>query len=247
MFTVEERLQVREGLLKKARSDNRVVAGAEVGSTAAGGGDRWSDLDLTFGVADDTNIAELLVDWTAELADQFSAVHLFDVTLQSSTYRVFLLPGHLQVDLSFTPRAEFGAIGPKFTLLFGKAIERDFVEAPGAAHVFGLGVHHAVRARICIERGRALQAEYWISGVRDQAMALACRLRGLESGNARGFDDLPADILDRFGGALVLSLERKELLRALKAAVDSLLSAAADFEDLPPGIEEQLRSLTEED
>lgn len=247
MFTVEERAQVREGLLKKARSDNRVVAGAEVGSTAAGGGDRWSDVDLTFGVADDTDIAELLGDWSAELAEQFSAVHLFDVTLQSSIYRVFLLPGNLQVDLSFTPRAEFGAIGPKFTLLFGNAIERNFVEAPSPAHIFGLGAHHAVRARICIERGRVWQAEYWISGVRDQAMALACRLRGLESGNGRGFDDLPADILDRLGNALVLSLERKDLMRALNAAVDSLLGAAPDGKNVPPGIEEQLRSLTEDD
>jgi hypothetical protein len=247
MFTVEQRIQVSEGLLKKARADPRVVAGAEVGSTAGGGGDRWSDVDLTFGVADDTNIAELLGDWTVELAEQFSAVHLFDVTLQASIYRVFLLPGNLQLDLSFTPRAEFGAIGPKFTLLFGNAITKSFIEPPGAAHIFGLGAHHAVRARICIERGRVWQAEYWISGVRDQALALACRSRGLESGSGRGFDDLPADILDRLDEALVRSLEREELMRALKAAVNGLLSAAADHEDVQSGIEGQLRSLIADD
>ena len=247
MFTVEERQQIRERLLTKARSDGRVVAGAEVGSTAGGGGDRWSDLDLTFGVADGTNTAELLDDWTAELAEQFSSVHLFDVSLQSSIYRVFLLPGNLQLDLSFTPRAEFGAIGPKFTLLFGTAIVKTFIEPPSAAHIFGLGAHHAVRARICIERGRAWQAEYWISGVRDQALALACRSRGLESGNGRGFDDLPPDVLDRLDEALVRSFEREELMRTLKAAVDGLLSEAAGHEDVPPGIEGQLRSLTTDD
>jgi hypothetical protein len=213
IFTVEGRWLVREGLLKKARSDDRVVAGAEVGSTAVGGGDQWSDLDLAFGVADGTNVAELLSDWTAELAEQFSAIHLFDVTLQSTIYRVFLLPGNLQVDLSFTPRADFGPIGLKFSLLFGTAIAKSLIEPPGAGHIFGFGTHHAVRARICIERGRAWQAEYWISGVRDQALALACRLRGLETGNGRGFDDLPADILDRFNEALVRSLEREELMR----------------------------------
>jgi hypothetical protein len=247
MFTVEERLHVREGLLKKARSDSRVLAGAEVGSTAVGAGDRWSDLDLTFGVADDTNIAELLSAWTAELAEQFSAVHLFDVTLQSSVYRVFLLPGNLQLDLSFTPRAEFGAIGPKFNLLFGTAIAKTFIEPPSARHIFGLGAHHAVRARICIERGRVWQAEYWISGVRDETLALACRFRGLESSNGRGFDDLPADVLDRLDEALVRSFERGELMRALKAAVDGLLSAAADHQAVPPGIEGQLRSLITDD
>jgi hypothetical protein len=244
MFTVEYRRRVREGLLEKARSDKRVVAGAEVGSTAVGGGDRWSDLDLAFGVADDVDITALLSDWTAELAEQFSAIHLFDVSLQSSIYRVFVLPGNLQVDLSFSPRAEFGPVGPKFTLLFGTAVARNVVERPSADHIFGLGAHHAVRARICIERGRVWQAEYWISGVRDQALALACRLRGLEPGNGRGFDDLPADILDGLDAALVRSLEREELMRALNRAVDGLLSAAANQKDVGPGIEEQLRALT---
>lgn len=148
------------------------------------------------------------------------------------------------MDLSFTPQAEFGPIGPKFTLLFGNAIARNFVEPPSAVHIFGVGAHHAVRARICIERGRVWQAEFWISGVRDQALALACRLRGLESGNGRSFDDLPVDVLDGLNKALVRSLEREELMRALKQAVGGLLSAAADQKDVTPGIEEQLRALT---
>jgi hypothetical protein len=35
-----------------ADKDERVVAGAAVGSLAVDGGDRFSDLDLTFGIAD---------------------------------------------------------------------------------------------------------------------------------------------------------------------------------------------------
>ncbi|HEV2034440.1 MAG TPA: nucleotidyltransferase domain-containing protein [Candidatus Dormibacteraeota bacterium] len=244
MFTVEDRRSVREGLLAKARTDKRVVAGAEVGSTAVGGGDRWSDLDLTFGIADGTNIDELLGDWTAWFADKFGAMHLFDLPFLSSIYRVFLVPGNLQVDLSFTPRADFGATSPKFTLLFGTAVTRKFLEPSTAANIFGLGVHHAVRARICIERERVWQAEYWISGVRDQALALACRLRGLESGNGRGFDDLPPEVLDPFKEALVRSLEREELMRALTRAVDALLAAAAG---MASRIDRQLRALTSED
>jgi hypothetical protein len=246
MFTVEDRRRVREGLLEKARADKRLVAGAEIGATAGGGGDRWSDVDLTFGLADDANVADVLRDWTSDLAEKFAAVQLFDVTFLSSVYRVFLLPGNLQVDLSFTPRAEFGALGPKFTLLFGSATERTFPEPATAAHIFGMGVHHAVRARICIERGRVWQAEYWISGVRDQALALACRLRDLESGVGRGFDDLPADVLAPMEAALVRSLERAELMRALSRAVDCLLAAAAARPELAAGIEGELRDLPRE-
>jgi len=246
MFTVEDRRRVRESLLEKARHDERVVAGAEIGATARGGGDRWSDLDLTFGVADHASTAEVLADWTSDLAATFAAVHLFDITLQSSVYRVFLLPGNLQVDLSFTPRAEFGALGPKFRLLFGSAVERKFPGPPSAAHIFGMGAHHAVRARICIERGRVWQAAYWISGVRDQALALACRLRDLEPAVGRGFDDLPSDVLAPMEAALVRSLERAELMRALNRAIDCLLAVADASRELAAGIEGQLRDLTQE-
>ena len=51
MFTVEQRDALRESVLTLAEKDRRVVAGAAVGSLAVGGGDRFSDLDLTFAVA----------------------------------------------------------------------------------------------------------------------------------------------------------------------------------------------------
>jgi hypothetical protein len=124
MFSVEERDRVRDGILEIARADTRIVAGAMIGSLAAGGGDRWSDLDLGFGLADGVSPAEVLADWTPRLEREHGAVHLFDLPSLSSLYRVFLLPGNLQVDLSFTPASDFGARGPKFKVLFGSALER---------------------------------------------------------------------------------------------------------------------------
>ncbi len=242
MFTINERDRVREGVLEMARADERIVAGAEVGASAQGGGDRWSDLDLTFGLRDGASAKDVLADWTSDLGRRFDAVHLFDLPFQSSLYRVFLFPGCLQVDLSLTPHAEFGAMGPKFRLLFGSAGERPPVTPSPAAHLFGLAVHHAVRARIAIERGRVWQAEYWISGLRDQALSLACRLRGIPA-EGRGFDELPGELLDGFSRALVRSLERDELLRALGEGVDGLVAVAADHDPRAAGIAVQLRQL----
>jgi predicted nucleotidyltransferase len=45
--------RVRDRILELASLDAHVVAGAVVGSLAHGDGDRWSDLDLIFGVVDD--------------------------------------------------------------------------------------------------------------------------------------------------------------------------------------------------
>ena len=242
MFTVEERERVRERLLEVARADDRIVAGAEIGALAQGG-DRWSDLDLTFGVADWATVDAVLEGWTANVLPEFGAVHLFDLPFQTSIYRVFLLPGNLQVDLSFTPERDFGALGPKFTLLFGDAVQRDPVPQPSAQHIFGYGVHHAVRARICIERGRPWQAEYWISGVRDQALMLASSRRGLDVAYGRGFDQLPAETLALASAALVGLPQHEELLRALRAAIDLLLREADEVPALDSKLEVQLREL----
>ena len=250
VFSVQERERARGWLLERAQADARVVAGALVGAEAHGSADRWSDVDLTFGLADGASVDEVLAEWTKDLAGELDALDLFDVQVGSTVYRVFLLPGNLQVDLSFTPAAEFGARGPKFRLLFGTAVQHpagrpDGAFEPGTArHLFGLGVHHAVRARFCIERGRPWQAEHWISGTRDQALALACRRCGLQSAYGRGFDQLPAELLAQLEPALVGSLERGELLRALGAAIEALLREAEETRALADRLAPQLRELT---
>ena len=123
MFSVEERDALRERVLRLAEEDERVVAGAAVGSLALGGGDRWSDLDLTFAVVDDVPVATVLDDWTRALADDGEAIHLVDVEAGPTTYRVLLLPNTLQFDLSMTPASLFRPAGPRFKLLFGEAGE----------------------------------------------------------------------------------------------------------------------------
>jgi hypothetical protein len=226
-----------------ARADHRLVAGALIGSTTAGGGDRWSDLDLTFGIADNASVQDVLANWTARVESELNAVRLFDLPYQSTIYSVFLFPGILQVDLSFTPGAEFGALGPKFKLLFGSAVERSQPEPTSPQHLFGLAVHHLVRARICVERGRLWQAEYWISEARNQALALACHHRGLQTSYGRGFDDLPVEILEPFANALVGELSRDRILNVLGKTVDDLLFNSQDVRELASKLEPQLREL----
>lgn len=247
MFRVEDRNRVRDRVLTLASGDPRVVAGAVVGSLALHEGDRWSDLDLTFAVAGDVPVLDILDDWTRTLAAEFGAVTLFDLPAGASLYRVFLLPGCLQFDLSFTPVAAFGATSPKFRLLFGEAVTKPYTSMPPPRELFGYAVHHALRARFCIERGRVWQAEYWLSGARDAALHLACLRHDLPARDGRGFDDLPADVLDALRGALARSLDPDELLRALGVAITGLLHEAAHLRELAQmaaQIEPQLRELT---
>jgi hypothetical protein len=224
MFTVEQRDALRERVLALAENDPRVVAGAAVGSLALGGGDRYSDLDLTFAVGDDVPVAEVLDDWTRALSDESAAVHLIDLERPPTIYRVFLLPDALQFDLSLTPAARFAAAGPRFRLLFGDTAGPPRTPKPPVAEdLFGWGVIYGLHARTCIERGRLWQAEHYVGAVRDHALSLACLRLGLPAVQARGYDDLPPDVLAGFDGTHVGSLEPERLHSALSAGVQALL------------------------
>ena len=246
MFSVEDRERVRERVLQHARADSRVRSAAAVGAEGRGELERWSDIDLTFGVADEESIPEVLADWTRRLAEELDAVELFDLPVGSSIYRVFLFPGNLQVDLSFTPQSEFGARGPNFVLLFGEVggeRQAGGSQSATAREEFGRGVHHAVRARICIERGRLWQAEYWIRALRDHALELACRRHGLDGAYGRDFDRLPGELLARIEPAIARSIDRRELLRALGPALDALLREADEVRELADELAPRLREL----
>jgi hypothetical protein len=134
-------------------------------------------------------------------------------------------------------------LGPRFRLLFGQAHERPYVAPPPAQDLFGWAVAYARDARACIERRRWWQAEHCISAIRDNALALACRRRDLPARFGRGYDDLPADVLQAFEGARVESLSREALLVALRASVEGLLRESAEVAEMAAKTGPRLREL----
>jgi hypothetical protein len=241
VFTVEQRDALRERVLRLAQEDERVVAGALVGSLAADAGDRFSDLDLTFGVAAHAQVADVLDDWMRTLVDELDAVQLAELERGPTTYRVFLLPDALQLDLSMTPAAQFRPAGPRFRLLFGETAADEsetptppvagdlFIPTPSVpGDIFGWGVIYALHARACIERGRVWQAEHYVGAVRDHALSLACLRQGLLAVQARGYDDLPAETRARFEETHIGAGEPGALRVALAASVLALMREGAD-------------------
>ena len=228
-------------MLRLAEEDERVVAGAAVGSLAVDGGDRFSDLDLTFGIADHVPVADVLDDWTRTLIGDLDAVHLADLEHGPTTYRVFVLPDALQFDLSMTPAAQFRPAGPRFRLLFGETAADEseisrppvagglFITTPAVARdIFGWGVIYALHARACIERGRVWQAEHYVGAVRDHALSLACLIQGLPAVQARGYDDLSGETLARFEATHVGAVEPGALRPALAASVLALMRTGVE-------------------
>ena len=230
MFTAEYRDRVRHRVLEMARNDPRVTAGALTGSTAFGGGDNWSDIDVAFGIVDGIPLEDVLHDWTQTLEQEPGIVDYFDLPSGSSIYRVFLLPNGLEIDVAVTPAQDFGARGPNFHTLFGATQKRQDIPPPDAFYLIGLGWHHVLHARVCIERNKLWQAEYWISAIRDHTLALMC-LRYEESAlYGRGIDRLPATLTSSLADALVRSLDEQELHRALAIATRHLIGEVKEWD-----------------
>jgi hypothetical protein len=230
MFTPEDRERLREVLVSAARADERITDAALTGSAALGAEDRWSDIDLALGLAADADLGEVMADWTQVMYRDHGAVDHLDIAPRATVYRVFLLASTLQVDLAFSPAAEFGAIAPTFRLIFGTPAERPQSPPPGAAELVGMGWVYALHARSSIARGRAWQAEYMISGVRDHVLALACLRHGVPAVQGRGMDRLPPEVTAGFAGALVRSLDISELARAFRVATEALLAEAGQVD-----------------
>src|SRR5207248_9381250 len=119
----------------------------------------------------------------------------------------------------------FRPAGPRFRLLFGVTAggESGVPTPPGelftptppvAGDRFGWGVSYALHARACIERRRVWQAEHYVGAVRDHALSLACLRHGVTAVQARGYDDLPAETLARFGGTHIAAIEPATLRAA---------------------------------
>jgi hypothetical protein len=196
LFTPEERERLRAALLERAAKDQRISGAAITGSAAASREDRWSDVDLAFGVKDASELPSVLSDWTAHMYDRHLALHHLDVNAGAWIYRVFLLPSTLQVDLAFVPATEFRALAPSFRLMSGEAKEpQHALPLPAAT----------------------------ISGMRDNALALACIRHGLPADHGRGMDLLPKEVAAQFEGSLVRQLDAAELSRCFGAAMDGLL------------------------
>ena len=232
MFTQTQRDQIRATILERAAADPQISSAAITGSGAAGSQDEWSDIDLAFALADGVEMTAALSDWTAYMYAEHAAIHHLDVPAGPWLYRVFLLPGTLQVDIAFVAAAEFRPMASTFKLVFGSANAPGDFPQPSPESLVGLGWLYALHVRSCVARKRLWQAEYMISGLRNQALALACIRHRLPSAHGRGIDQLPPEVTTKFEPGLVRVLEPGELIRVFRIVVEGFLAEVIAADEL---------------
>ncbi|MEO3755073.1 hypothetical protein [Streptomyces sp. B6B3] len=242
MFTVADRKRVRDLLLARARADEAVVGAAYTGSLATGNEDRWSDTDLVLSVRGD-DVTETLERWSRWFYAELDARHHWDLSAPPAVIRVFLLPGWLELDVTFTPEANFGPRGPQWQTLFGRTRPIQPFAPPDANTLIGLLWHHALHARVCIQRERWWQAQHWIGEMRAHVVELACARLGHPTSHAKGAHLLPDELTARLEATLVTELTAPELNRAL---AEALSLVTAELRQSAPELATRLGPMLEE-
>jgi hypothetical protein len=238
LFTDIERNILLERVSKIAQSDNRVSGGALVGSFANNVMDKYSDIDITFGIKTGFEPLSILNEWTEILKSEFEIVDYFDVKSASAIYRVILFSNGLEIDLSVVPKNDYGPMSPNFKLLFGESINRtNFPEQP-LRTLIGWGWHHVLHANSAINRFKLWQAEYWLSSLRNYVISMKCIRLGLPSAHARGADRINNLDMKVFESTLIQILESKELKRVLMIMTNEFIKEV-QYEDVKLSIELQ--------
>jgi len=223
IFTADERERLRDALVAAARQDPNLCAAAHTGSAASSRLDRWSDIDLALRLKPTASHAQVVEEWTHRLYQRYEAVAHADVMRSTTLFRVFLLKNTLQVDVAFWSDAEFAAIGPNFELIFGEANPPPPSPPANPDASIGMAWLYALHVRSSLARGRILQAEYVLGGMRNHVLELACLRCGTIAHQGRGLDDLPISEREKAAACFPKSLGTAELQRAFQALMLALL------------------------
>ena len=222
IFTPAERELLRGELTSAAQKDPNLCGAAHTGSGASASLDCWSDIDLALCLKPDASHERVLAEWTELLYRHHAVAHL-DIMRGPTLFRVFLLEHTLQVDVAFWRAEEFAPIGPNFLLIFGKVGRPHHTPPPDPFSLIGMAWLYALHVRSSLARGRILQAEYMLSGMRNHVSELTALRCGVNPHQGRGLDDLPVLERDLAASHIPCSLAPSELRRAFQSAMRALL------------------------
>ena len=227
IFTADERERLRDELVSAAQADLNLWGAAHTGSAASSQLDRWSDIDLALCLKPAAAHEQVVAEWTDRLYQHHGAVAHVDVMRGTTLFRVFLLKNTLQVDVAFWRAEDFGATGPNFRLIFmregGEQNPPLPAPPPNPRALIGMAWLYALHVRSSLARGRILQAEYMLSGMRNQVGELTCLRCGVIAQQGRGLDDLPVSERETAATCIPRSLEPSELKRAFQNTMQGLL------------------------
>lgn len=224
---------IQEGL----KQDERILGALLVGSGAIGFKDEYSDLDIAV-LVEEEELNKVYLDWETRIPKLLPVIEHFKDP-PKHLYG-FLFDRFLEFDISFQSKSTMYARRPHWRILFDKRdllpqlmkprerAKRNFTEEHGKR--ISESWYWVIHCITSIQRCQLLRATYFINRLRDETVLMA----GLNCGIRTGIDDfygdadsLPEEKKQRILQTYPASLEPPELIRALKANVNTYYSEAA--------------------
>ena len=231
LFTAEERERTTEEVSRLLSGDPSVEGVLVVGSLAEEP-DRWSDIDLAAVVTDDADCDAVAADWVRRLYEALPVLHHFETAFGDNRVRGFLLANLLELDIAFTPAAQFSVWGPAASLFDRSGRIEAAIGAPAEwepnppdwASEAGFAWHDVLHSCTALRRGRPWQALWYAQRVRNRTLGLDQERRGFYAEFQDYADDLPPEELVPLEATLVDSLDPDTLLRAIELTTKAFIA-----------------------
>lgn len=230
IFTPYDREVALTRVLKLGSADRRLDAAVLTGSMGSRRADRWSDIDIAFMVAELESSEVVAADWVERFYRELPVAHHYETAFGTTLVRGFLMDNGLEVDLAFTPSADFTVWAPVRVIFdrTGHATRAaEFPEpwspTPNWAGEAGFAWHDVLHGCLAIVRGRPWQALFYLQRLRNRTLSLASERHGLEADEFKHVDDLPTHERDPLLATLVEHLDPSSLIKAMEAATRAFL------------------------
>jgi hypothetical protein len=231
IFTPDERDATLSRLLGMLEGDERIEAAVIDGSIGAGRSDRWSDIDVAAVVSDAEACESVAEDWIRRMYQELPVAHHYRTAFGTTIVPGFLLMNGLEIDLSFTPSAEFEVWAPVQVAFDRRGVATGAAAKPiswtttadwsGEA---GFAWHDVLHACVAATRGKPWQAVYYLQRVRNRTLSLASERHGWDADEFTRVDELPSPERDPLRASLVADLDRATLLQAIEVATRAFLA-----------------------
>lgn len=264
LYTTEDRKQVMETLVALLKADTRVAGAILVGSGAYGFRDRYSDIDLCVAVTNAEDVLSAFCEFGAMVAQQFSLFQHEESPRGHNSYlHVFLLENYLECDIGFVALENLRATRKHWHVVFDRSDQLDqLMESTWAEttipkisperyqsklnDIWYFIMHSAVAAT----RNEPWRALTLLEEVRRRTLDLRGIRDGCETKLAREVDGMSARFLHRLAESLPISLNSREILRALEVAVEMFFTEARELdhihgEDHPMVLQERMMTFVE--
>lgn len=230
IFSADDREAVLSRVLELGEADHRLEAAVLTGSIGSDSADRWSDIDVAFVVSDTESCEMIAEDWKEGCYRSLPVAHHYETAFGTTLVRGFLLDNGLEVDISFTPSAEFTVWSP-VSVVFDRrgrttqiaAVPEEWVPTPDWQGQAGFAWHDVLHACVAANRNKPWQSLFYLQRIRNRTLALASERRGIDADEFKHVDELPAAELEPLTASLVNDLSAASLIEAIDVATRAFL------------------------